>query len=58
MIGGCALNHSLEKVHVRGKHPCTKVWDICAQWLCMVHDRGGDSLYGGNYCTKCVVYSL
>ena len=24
MIGGCALNHGLEKVHARGKGPCAK----------------------------------
>ena len=38
MIGGCALNHGLKKVRARGKGPCAKVWDIRAQWLCMVRD--------------------
>ena len=33
MIGGCALNHSLEKVRARGKGPCTKVWDVCARFV-------------------------
>ena len=38
MIGGCALNHGLEKVRVRGKGPCAKVWDVRARWLCTVCD--------------------
>ena len=39
MIGGCALNHGLEKVCACGKGPCAKVWDVRAQWLCTVRDR-------------------
>ena len=38
MIGGCVLNHGLEKVCVHGKGPCAKVWDVCARWLCTVCD--------------------
>ena len=40
MIGGCALNHGLEKVPVRGKGPCAKVWDVRVWWLCTVCDNG------------------
>ena len=39
MIGGCALNHGLEKVRARGKGPCAKVWDVRARWLCTVRDK-------------------
>ena len=42
MIGGCALNHGLEKVRVCGKGPCTKVWDVRARWLCTVRDNYED----------------
>ena len=38
MIGVCALDHGLEKVHAHGKGPCAKVWDVHERWLCMVHD--------------------
>ena len=38
VIGGCALNHGLEKVRARGKGPCAKVWDVRARWLCTVRD--------------------
>ena len=38
MIGGCALNHGLEKVCARGKGLCAKVWDVHAWWLCTVRD--------------------
>ena len=45
MIGGCALNHGLKKVHACGKGLCAKVWDIHVQWLCTVCDTDWGHLH-------------
>ena len=41
VIGGCALNHRSQK------GLCTKVWDVCAWWLCTVCDR--QHMWGGGH---------
>ena len=38
MIGGCALNHRSQKGPCAWETSVHKMWDICAQWLCTVHD--------------------